>query len=205
MADGQILYSVSAAGTIAGLIGGPSSTSVDDSDIIRFTPSSLGATTAGTHTFHFDGSDVGLTTDAEDIDAITVLSDGRIAISTLDAFGVTGLSGQDEDLIVFNDTSLGSVTSGSFGMYFDGSDVGLNSSSNEDVDAAADTAGGTLLFSTLGNFSVSGASGADEDVFEFFPTSLGSATSGTFLMFLDLSTLGISTAADVNAVEIVEP
>jgi hypothetical protein len=50
----------------------PSGANVDDSDIVCFVPSSLGATTAGAFVFHFDGSDVGLTTDDEDVDAIAL-------------------------------------------------------------------------------------------------------------------------------------
>ena len=75
---------------------------------------------------------------------------------------------------------------------------------DEDLDAAGLTSSGTLLLSTLGNFNVTGASGADEDILEFSPTSLGSTTAGSFQMFLDLSTVGIATSADVIAVELVE-
>jgi hypothetical protein len=203
LSNGDILYSTSAAGTVAGLIGGPSTTSIDDSDIVRFTPTTLGATTVGTHTFYFDGSDVGLTTNAEDVDAITLAADGRLVLSTLDAFSVTGLTGDDEDLIIFTSTALGSVTSGSYAMHFDGSDVGLSTTSSEDVDAAGITPTGTILLSTLGSFSVTGVTGADEDVFQFTPATLGTSTTGSFSMFLDLSTIGISTGANVNAVELV--
>lgn len=205
LSSGELLVSVDVDGTLAGLNGGPSGTSVDDSDIVRFVPTSLGANTAGTWYFYFDGSDVGLTTSGEDIDALAVLPDGKLLISTTDAPGVTGLSGlQDEDLIQFTPTSLGSATAGTWAYYFDGSDVGLASNSNEDVDAAGRTSGGALLLSTIGSFSVTGLSGSDEDVFQFNPTSLGTNTAGTFQMYLDLSTLGISTSADVNAVEVVE-
>ena len=48
---------------------------------------------------------------------------------------------------------------------------------------------------------MTGASGGDEDVFRFTPTTLGGTTSGTYAMFLDLSTLGISTTADVGGLE----
>lgn len=202
--SGEILYSVDAAGTITGLVGGPSGGSVDDSDIIRFTPTTLGTTTAGTHNFYFDGSDVGLTANDEDVDAISLTSTGGLVLSTLGAFGVTGVSGQDEDLFVFTATSLGSVTAGSFAMYFDGSDVGLSTNNSEDVDAAGITSAGTILFSTLGAFSVTGASGTDEDIFEFAPTSLGETTAGSFTFTLDLSSLGISGTENVNAVELVE-
>ena len=121
--SGDILLSFTASGSVAGMTGGPSGTTLDDSDIVRFIPTSLGATTAGSFVFYFDGSDVGLTTDAEDVDAIAIAPDGRLVVSTLDAFSVTGVSGQDEDLIVFNATSLGSVTAGTWAMHFDGSDV----------------------------------------------------------------------------------
>ena len=200
-AAGDILYSLSAAGNITGLVGGPSGAAVDDSDVIRFTPTSLGATTAGTHTFHFDGSDVGLTTDNEDVDAISLTSGGNLVLSTLGTFAVTGVSGEDEDLITFTATGLGSVTTGSYAMYFDGSDVGLSTNFNEDVDAASLTPGGTVLLSTLGAFSVTGVSGADEDVIEFTPTSTGATTAGSYAMLLDLSAIGIATGANVNAVE----
>ncbi|MFH0983586.1 MAG: S8 family serine peptidase [Planctomycetota bacterium] len=195
--DGDILLTFTAAGTVGGV-------AMDDSDIVRFTPTALGATTAGSFSLYFDGSDVGLTVNDEDLDAIGLLSDGRLVVSVIGNFSGTGASGVDEDLFVFNATSLGATTAGSFAMYFDGSDVGLSTSSNEDVDAAGFTTSGTILLSTLGSFSVTGVSGADEDLFEFAPTSLGSTTSGTFSMFLDLSTLGISTAADVIAVELIE-
>ena len=179
--------------------------SVDDSDIVKFTPTSIGANTAGTWTFYFDGSDVGLTQSAEDIDALEVTADGKLLISTTGSPSVSGLSGlQDEDLIQFTPTSLGAVTAGTWAYYFDGSDVGLSTDSGEDVDAAALTNAGQLLLSTLGSFSVPGVSGADEDVVRFTPTSLGSNTAGTYHMYLDLSALGISTTANVNAIEILE-
>ena len=68
----------------------------------------------------------------------------------------------------------------------------------------ARTAADTLLFSTIGNFTVDGMAGADEDVAEFHPTSLGSDTSGSFSMFLDLSELGISSVEDVGSLHIID-
>lgn len=201
--NGDILMSFQAAGTVPGLIGGPSGTSVDDSDIVRFVPTVLGPNTSGTFYFHFDGSDVGLTANSEDIDAIAVHSDGRLIISTTGSVSATGASGVDEDLLIFNATSLGSATAGSFSMFFDGSDVGLSTSNTEDVDSARYTVNGTLLLSTIGAFSVTGASGDDEDLFEFFPGTYGATTSGTFAPYLSLTTLGISASEDVNAISVV--
>lgn len=202
--DGTLLLSFSNAGNLAGLTGGPDGTLVDDSDIVKFTPTSLGTNTAGTWSFHFDGSDVGLTTDAEDIDAIAVATDGKLVISTLGNPSVTGLSSlADEDLIKFTATSLGATTAGTWSYHFDGSDVALTAS-GENIDACNILSGGIHTFSTTGNFSVSGASGGKEDLFDFFPTSLGTNTAGSFAMFFDASAVGLSTSTDLVAYAEIE-
>ena len=201
MADGSILLSFTAPATIAGMTGGPSGTSLDDSDIVRFVPTFLGPATAGSFAFYFDGSDVGLTTDNEDVDAIALTGSGQLLISTTGSAKANGANGADTDLLLFNATSLGSVTSGSFTVRFDGSDVGLSDNGTEDVDAAALLPGGQILLSTEGSFAVPGVSGTDEDVAQFTPTSLGANTAGTWSMFLDLSALGIAGAADVGALD----
>jgi hypothetical protein len=200
--DGSILLSFTESSNIFGMIGGPNGTQLDDSDIVRFIPTSLGPNSAGSLVFYFDGSDVGLTTDNEDIDAITVTSSGQLVISTVGAVSANGASAADTDLLRFNATSLGSVTAGSFTMHFDGSDVHLSDNGNEDVDAADIRADGTILFSTLGSFSVPGGlNGGDEDVIRFTPTQLGANTAGSYALLLDLSALGIASSADVGSVE----
>ncbi len=191
---GDLLLSFTAAGTVGGL-------SVDDSDIVQFTPTSLGTATAGTFSLYFDGSDVGLTSNSEDVDAIALAADGRLIVSTTGGFSGTGASGSDEDLFLFTGT-LGSSTSGSFAQHFDGSDVGLGGNSALDIDAVEPTATGELLFSTVGDFAITGASGSDEDVVEFSGT-FGSSTSGTFTLRLDLSTLGIATGEDIGSLALV--
>jgi hypothetical protein len=110
---------------------GPSLTvqgvAVRDEDLIEFSPTSLGPNTAGSFSFYFDGSDVGLGDTAEDVDAVAVDASGLIYLSTRDAFAVPGVSGSKEDVFVFTPSSLGLVTSGSYlpTPYFDGSDYGL--------------------------------------------------------------------------------
>jgi hypothetical protein len=152
---------------------------------------------------YFDGSDVGLDTNAEDIDAMELLSDGRLLISTVGNITVPGVSGLDEDLLAFTPTSLGSLTSGSWAMYFDGSDVGLSTTSDEDIDGVSTTANGDIYLTTLGNFAVTGVSGADEDVFICSPTSLGSTTACTFspTLFFDGSLWGLD-ANDLDAIDL---
>ena len=185
----EILMSFTSSGSVPGI-----SSTVDDSDIVKFKATSLGASTAGSFELYFDGSDVSLTRSGEDIDGIELLPDGRLLISTKGSFSVSGLSGKDEDISAFTPTSLGPNTSGSFQPYFDGSDVSLGSSSDEDIYALAVDTTGEIYLSTRGNFSVSGLSGADEDVFVFTPSSLGSSTSGTFAgtLFFNGSAYGVS-------------
>jgi hypothetical protein len=137
---------------------------LDDSDIVRFDATSLGATTAGAFSMYFDGSDVGLTTTAADVDAVELLPTGEIAISTSDSVSVSGISARDEDLLAFTPVALGSNTSGTLALFFDGSDVGLGDS-GEDIDGTAVDGSGTLYLSTRAAFAVPGVSGADEDVF----------------------------------------
>jgi hypothetical protein len=189
--DGSILLSLDAAATISGL------GTVDDSNIIRFTPTSLGSTTAGTFSSYLTGSSVGLTTNDEDIDAIDFAPDGRLVVSTIGSFSVTGASGADEDLFALNASGSG------WTLYFDGSDVAMTSTS-EDVNGLwIDPASNQLHLSTLGSFSVTGASGDGSDVFVCTPGSLGSTTTCTFSPYWDGSANGFSGEI-TDGIEIVK-
>ncbi len=196
IAPNEILFSFTTAATIGGI-------SADDSDILRFTATALGSTTAGSWSMYFDGSDVGLSTNDEDVDAIHLLDDGTLLVSTLGAFSVPTLSGQDEDILRFKPTSLGPTTAGSWSMYFDGSNFGLADTNAEDVDAVA-VKDGDIYLSTLGNFAVAGVSGADEDIFRFTPSSLsdnGNIVAGSYsnALFFDGSAYGLA-ANDITAI-----
>jgi hypothetical protein len=122
---------------------------VDDSDILAFTPTSLGDITSGSYTPYFDGSTVGLTTSGEDVDAIDFDASGNLVVSVTGAFRAPGASGEvrgnDEDLFALN-------PSNQWSLYFDGSDVGLTTS-DEDVQALwVDHANSQLYFATLQNY-----------------------------------------------------
>jgi hypothetical protein len=162
-------------------------------DIARFDPTSLGSNTAGTFSMYFNGADVGLSTSAEYIDALEVLQDGRLLISTTGNPSVTGVSGAaDEDILQFAPTTLGTNTTGTWSLYFDGSDVALGEASSEDIDALDIDANGNIYLSTTGLFSVTGASGDDEDVFVCAPSSLESVTACNYFpgLFFDGSAWG---------------
>jgi hypothetical protein len=127
---------------------------------------------------------VGLTTTAEDIDAIGFAPNGKLVISTLGAIGVTGVSGNDEDLTAFTATTLGSTTSGTWALYFDGSDVGLNEATSEQINGIwIEPATNKIYLTTAGAFSVPGLSGAGSDVFICTPGSLGSTTTCTYTSY----------------------
>jgi fibronectin type 3 domain-containing protein len=194
----SLVFSLDSDGvTLPGVAG-----TIDDSDVIRFDATSLGTTTSGTFSMYFDGSDVGLTTSGEDVDAFELLANGTIVLSTDGSASVAGVSAAAEDLLVFTPSSLGATTSGTYAMYFDGSDVGI-STSNENVDAAAVDAAGRVYLSTTGNFNATGVSGADEDVFVFTPTTLGATTSGAFssMLYFDGSAFGLG-GNDIAAIDL---
>ena len=190
----SILMSFNGAVTLNGI-------SFTPQDVARFDATSLGSTTAGAFSMYFDGSDVGLDTTSENIDSLSLLPDGRLLFSTTGSPSVPGLSGlADEDVLAFAPTTLGANTSGTWSIYFDGSDVGLSDTSDEDVDALDVTSNGNIYLSTLGNFAVNGLSGADEDVFVCVPTSIGATTACNYspTLYFDGSTWGLD-ANDVDA------
>ncbi|MBI3848464.1 MAG: PKD domain-containing protein [Planctomycetes bacterium] len=200
---GEILMSFTANFNVPGLTGGPNGLLVTPSDIVKFTPTSLGATTAGSFSFYFDVSDVGLTTTTESIDAIGRDAAGNLILSLSGLGTVSGLSGiQGPDLIKFTATSLGATTAGTFSIYFDGSDVGLTLST-ENIDAVFIGPMGAIYFATSGGFSVPGVIGTNEDIGQFIPTSIGAVTAGSYRLFFDGSANGIPTAAILSGFSIL--
>jgi exonuclease III len=189
---GEILLSFDEPGNVPGL-----STIVDDSDIVLFHPDSLGEDTRGEFSLYFDGSDVGLSTDDEDIDAIALTPTGDLLLSTLGNATMSGFTVGDEDLFVFKSSSLGPTTAGSYSLFFDGEDKGLTTT-GEDIDAVAFNTDGSLFLSTTGDFSVAGANGDDEDIFLFQPTT------STFSIHSRLVDLGASKDSDIGSLEFTQ-
>jgi len=173
---------------------------VADADIVQFIPTQLGNTTSGSFSLYFDGSDVELTTANEDIDAITLDQNGNLIISTSGTYKVTGLTGPDEDLLRFVATSLGNNTSGSWSLFFDGSDVALTQGAEDVAAAWIDPNNGKLYLSTTGNFAVTGTNGNltgdSDDIFGCTPSSLGANTSCNFFLFLNGDPIGFNKAID---------
>jgi hypothetical protein len=163
----------------------------------------MGNTTAGSYTWYMDGSDVGLDVSADNIDALDVLPDGRVLISTSGNVTVPGVSGgRDEDLVAFTPTSLGANTSGTWALYFDGSDVGLGETSGEDTDGAAVDASGKIYLTTRNTFAVPGVSGDFTDVFVCTPGSLGANTTCAYTPALYFDGSAWNIASNVDGLDI---
>ena len=185
LSDGSFLISLERTQSIGSL------GTVDDSELIQFIPTSLGDTTSGTLLRYMDGTDVGLASGGEDVDSGGLTPDGRPLVSTLGGF-FAGVSGDSSDLIVLDGATLGDPTSGTWALYFDGSDVELTDSTENIVGSWIDSSNGDIYLTTSGAFSVTGASGDASDIFVCTPSSLGDTTSCTYSLFWSGGNFGLS-------------
>ena len=163
----RYVLSFTESGTVPGV------GTVDDSDLVLFTPTSVGDNTAGTFSMYFDGSDIGLTRSGEDIDSVDI-KDGALYLSTSGSFAVGATAGANEDIFVCQAAVTGPDSAcGATSIAFDGSVHGLTAS-DENIDAFTFTAGdddglqvqeAPALFSTTGDYSIPTASGEESDFF----------------------------------------
>jgi hypothetical protein len=167
---------------------------VRDEDIITYDPGT------GTWSMYFDASDVGIGT--SDLDAFHIRNDGSILMSFSSALTVPGITGgpngelvEESDVFLFTPTSTGDNTAGAFSFYFDGSDVGLDSTS-EDVVGLYEFSDGSLGISTSGSPSGAGIPASrDEDVLRFSGV-FGFDTIGTWTLYFDGSDAGLGNSGD---------
>lgn len=168
--DTTVLFSLSAPATLPGV------GAVDDSDVVALNPSSLGPVTAGSLSLYFDGSDHGLSSSGENVDAVGLDRNGNLLLSTKGAASGPFGRSADEDVLVFDGTSLS--------LFLDGSAVGL-SSAPENVVGISVHESGAVQLSTLGNHSVAGASGDRSDVLQCMPTDSAPITDCYWLSSFD--------------------
>jgi hypothetical protein len=169
---------------------------VEAHDIVRFAPTSVGDVTAGRFSMELDGSDVGLSTFYENIDAIAVSGDGRIVVSTTGPFSVREVKGANADLIAFTATRLGAETSGTWEMLFDGSDVSLAAGSEDISSAEIDPLNGAVLLATRGDLSVPDFVGTNRDIMECIPSRWGLETQCHLMPRIQMAELGIIHGID---------
>ncbi len=168
----------------------PGGVEVDNEDIVAFDGTNF--------SLFFNGSEVGLS--SAQLDALSVTAANEILLSFTTAEIVPGIGTvQGSDIVKFIPTQTGEDTAGTFSLFFNGSDVGLNSSDDENIDAFDLHSDGRLIISTMGDFSVPGLTGHEEDLIAFTPDTPGDYSSGTWAMFVDGSDVEIA-GEDVDAV-----
>lgn len=170
--DGAILLSVGKSQQMVDL------GTVDDSDVLLFIPTSTGSNTAGQFSFYLDGSDVGLTSNGEDVNAVTETDDGRLIVSTVGKVTVPGLIASKWDLLLFEPDAggYGADTAGEWSLYVKGSSIGL-SAKTEAIMEASWSAGHRLYVTTQGAFDLGGSSGGAADVFVCDVTGVGASVA----------------------------
>ncbi len=183
LATGSFIFSTTGAGNVPG-VGG-----FNDEDLILWNGSSFSK--------WFDGSDHGLNSSGEDIDAVHVVdfAAGSFIFSTSGNGNVSGVGAfNDEDLILWNGSS--------FSKWFDGSDHGMTA--NIDALHVLDQAAGTFVFSTSGSWSAAGTTFQAEDLvlwdgssfslfFDGSENSLGSSNENIDAVYL---AIGSPTVTD---------
>ncbi len=173
--DGNLLLSFNGPTDVPGL------GAVDDSDVVRFIPTTLGHDTAGSFAWYLRGADVGLTTDSEDIDAISFTAEGHLVVSTIGNFDTPGARGHDEDLFRLDNATFGNPSRGDWRLYFDGSRVGL---ANEDINGVTiDSANGDLYLTVKDTFAFADMTIDADDIFVCMLAGSGADTSCTYRLF----------------------
>ncbi len=170
---------------------------VDDSDIVKFIPTTLGRETVGTFELYFDGSDVGLSAGGEDIDALGMTADGRLLVSTLGTAKIDDATYGDEDIMAFTPTQFGADTQGTWALYLDGSALALTAGSEDLAGIWQDRTTDNLYLATKGNFTAASTNtlqGDSDDIFICRAESLGAVTSCHFTTFFDGDLVGFPTA-----------
>ncbi|BAY24264.1 integrin alpha beta-propeller repeat protein [Calothrix sp. NIES-2100] len=186
--DGSILLSVNKSGITL-----PGGLTIDNSDIVRFKPSTSGDYSTGTYELYLDGSEVGLEDSAnENIDAIAFAPDGGLVISVNGHFNASGITAKDEDLLAFNPTS------NTWELYFVGAQLGLNTNTDEDVDAAWIDREGDIFLSTRRDYTVGiGDTSISGNGSSIFTVDLNSNnTIGNVTPFWDAATAGLLGGVD---------
>ncbi|NJN05508.1 MAG: tandem-95 repeat protein, partial [Rhodobacteraceae bacterium] len=180
---------------------------VDGTDIIRFIPTSIGPTTAGRFEWFFDGSDVGLNWYFEYLDAIGFSPDGRLVVSTRGWFFASNLFGLPQDLFVFNAQRFGADTAGSWELYFDGSDIGLSSSTENIAGLWIDPNNNDLYLSTTGGSRPQGGGvGTNADLLLCQQPTFGANSACTAVsVSFDGSSVGFTRPIDALSLELNDP
>jgi hypothetical protein len=183
-ADGSVLLSLGATQSVAGV------GSVAAHDVLRFVPNATGNNTSGTFQMWVDGSNVGLTTSAERIDALGLAADGRIAVSTFGAVAVAGpggatLKAANEDALGFNRANA------TWSAFFDPTSVPGMAAENVNALWVNPTTG-EVYIALADAFNFGGVAGDAKDIVKLTPSGGGYTPS----LYWDGSAAGFPVAID---------
>ncbi len=166
LSNGNFILSTANAATLGGL-------TFDPDDLVEYNPNTDVAT------LFFSGSNFSATN--EDIDAVSVLSNGHIVLSTTATATLGGLGFDPDDLVDYDPiTDIASLV-------FDGG--ALFTTSNEDIDAVS-ILPGSILLSTLTNATLGGLSFDAGDVVAY------DLLAGTATLFFDHNSFAESENVD---------
>ncbi|MEA2031895.1 MAG: prepilin-type N-terminal cleavage/methylation domain-containing protein [candidate division Zixibacteria bacterium] len=171
--DNHSVISTSSSASIGGL-------TFDEDDLIEYNPST------GTATIYLDGATVFSL--GENIDAVHILSNGHIIMSTANSATIGPLSFNDYDLVEYNPVA-GTAT-----LYFDGGTV-LSGASNIDAVYVRDN-GNIILSTDAASESIGSLTFNDEDLVEYNPIT------GNAIMYFDSDIPFGTESEDINGVYI---
>ena len=115
-----------------------------------------------------------------------------LLVSSTSGGQVDGIRFKDEDLLAYD------LTSHTWQIYFDGSDVGLGPN---DVNALGVAWNGDLLLSLTAPQSIQGLAVDDADIVGFIPTALGTTTAGSFVEYFTGANWDLTTdGEDIDAI-----
>ena len=142
-----IILSETTNGTI-----GTNNLSYEDEDLVALN------TATNTASLFLDGDTV--FTNEEDIDAAHLLANGNILLSTTTSASIGGLNFADEDIVLYNPTTMMAS------LFLDGSTI---FSGDEDINAFSLLSNGNYVLSTTTNANINGFMFEDEDLVEYNP------------------------------------
>jgi hypothetical protein len=184
---------------------------VQPQDLVAFLPESVGWDTAGWIDFAFDGSDVGLTTTDETLDAVGMPDwfYGELFVSTTGRakvpYNLASLVTADEDVARFSsDWYLGQNTSGVWWPFFDGSAYRLGDLDVIGADYGSDynRQGSVLWLSFNAAKTIDGVAYAPGDIAECFDSwNDEDEQCDSFAKFFDASDAGIA-GVKIDAFEV---
>ncbi len=166
-------------------------------DILKFTPTSLGTTTAGTWDWYFDGSDVGLFGDDERIEGLSFLPGGDLVISIHERGNVPGVGQvQSGDLLRFSFTNQGfGTTAGTWSRWLGASTLGFSPRDSELNALWVSSDGNRVGFSADDDYRHGNWRAQDEDILMF------NRTTSSVSVLLNTTAMGMRSL-DVDGLHI---